>query len=300
MDDIGELQKQIESYVSRIRTLKEKVRPDEEKAQLENDLGVIRYKAEENERKRKEINEIFAIHEHQRFTDNSIEELKKGRDEFLKVYSKKEADFKMIEKKLEEERLEKENKLKKLENLQNSDKELNEINIKLKDCRDKLVDYADLNISNFPVDDKYNDRIYTEAQNKLNTLVKELEAEKRKRDEEENKIETLLNEARADLSRKEGLIDLKNSEYDQTNIKITTLTKEIAELTRITKNKPRNSSNALEELNEQIDSLKETSDSFSQAYNKKTNELMELSNQITGFSKIKVFRPKIVIFRIYC
>lgn len=288
MDEIGELQKQIEAHESRIRILKEKVRPDQEKAELEHNLSIIRYKMSENEKKKEEVLQQFEIYQHQIFTDNSIEDLKKGRDDFLKAFSKKENDLKTCETKLEEQRQEKEVKLKKLESLQSSDKEISEINIKLKDCRDKLVDLAELDTSNLPMDDKYNDKIYNDSQTRLNTLVKEVESEKRKRDEEENKIETLLNEARAELSHKQGLLELKNQEFDQTNIKIASLSKEVIELSRITKNKPRNSNNALEDINDQIDNLKETSDSFSMAYDKKTNELMDLTNQITGFSKTKV------------
>lgn len=250
-------------------------------------MNIVKYKISELERKRNELLEQFENQDAQVFTDNTIQELIQCKEDLVKSYSKKENEMKNIEDKLEQLRQEKDGLQRQLDQVYNADRDGSETAIKLKDCREKILGILTITIMGYEADDKLNDKVLFEAQNQLTAITKEMETDKKKFDDQENSIQTKLDNTKSELAARWGAVSQSEKELGTIEQKMSLLTKDLNELAKRTRNKPRNIDQSLDEINQKLDNLRETRRLTNDNMNNKNKEMIELSGQITETTKNK-------------
>ena len=248
----------------------------------------MRFRISELQKQRDTLVNYFESSNAQMFTENTIEELLRVKEDIAKNYKKKDEESVMLDEKLDALRKNKDALQKQLEQIQFLEKDQSEITIRIKDYRERILQIVSVDIVGNETDIKLNEKVLNKAQITLESLNKEVNIETQKLDEQEQSVEGDLNNFRSSLSSKEGLNVNDENELRNTTQKIARLMEEISK----SKSLPKGGSNSLDEeieaIANKIENLKENLEAFNESVTRKTEEIVNNSEQMTKIAKNKV------------
>lgn len=269
------------------------MKPVDAKSQIVNSLNIVDFRISEIEKHKETLLAYFEDHGARVFNENSFEDLMKCKDELVKNFKRKEEDLVTVDERLVNLRKNKDGLQKQLEQMQFLERDQSEINIKVKDYRERILQVISIDLAGNETDKKLNEMVLNRSQGQYEVLSKEVNSETQKIEQQEQAIENDLNNFRSSLSSKVGLIDNNENEFRMSNDKIQRLTGEVSRLSKAAKSGQSGVEQELEALNEQIDDLKENVALYNDNLNKRTKEMFELSEQMSSSAKNKV----ITLFR---
>ena len=264
------------------------MKPVESKTELERSLNITKFRISEINRQKEQLMADFEENDVQIFEGNSLEELNKCKEDIITSYKKKEGDLETLDGKIDAVRKNKEELQRQLDQIQHLERDQSEINIKIKDYRERILQIITIDLVGNESDAKLNEKVLNKAQLQTDMLLKEVTNESQKIEQQEQNIEGDLNNFRSSLSSKEGLVE--NSEVElRTNLqKIQRLSDEVNRLTRTAKGSKKSFEEDLAAINEKIDDLKEDVATYNQNISQRTKELMEATGKVSSNAKNKV------------
>lgn len=266
------------------------MKPVENKSEIERSLNIIKFRISELQRQRNILLKSLEDNGAQVFSENSMEELNRCKEELTNNYKKKEEDLVILEEKLETLRKKKDTLQKQLDQIQYLERDQSEINIKIKDYRERIMQLITVDLVGNESDAKLNEKVLVKAQAQLESMTKEITSESERLEEQEQNMENDLNNFRASLSSKEGLSENNENELRTTKVKIQNLTVELEKFNKQNKGSKKNLDDDLEGMEDNMENLKDNLAMFNENKDRRTKELVEISEKMRNNAKNKVFK----------
>lgn len=264
------------------------MKPLEGKPELEGRLNVLKFRISDLQKRKETVLADIETEGNQIFTENSIDELYKCKEQLVQQYKRKDEVLGAIDEKLDNFRKSKDEKQRQLDQLQFSDRDQSETSIKIKDYRERILQLINVDLSGNETDAKLNEKVLKTAQSQVDSLTKEVNTESQKLEDQEQNMENELNNYRSSLSSKEGLNDNNEHELVTTTQKIQLLADEIAKFNKNPKGNKKTVDDEIAKVNDSIDDCKENLAIDNDKLNKLTKELVETTEKIRNSAKNKV------------